>query len=108
MLPRTWQLLKKTTNILLEGVPDGIVLNAVAAALRETPGVQDLHDLHIWAVTSGAPSLSAHLVLVHGAASDDVRVAANRMLDETFEIEHTTLQIESADCRDGREHHGLH
>lgn len=108
VLPRTWQLLKETTNILLEGVPDGIDLDAVAAELRKTPGVRDLHDLHIWAVTSGAPSLSAHIVLANGAASDAVRVAANQMLDEKFEIEHTTLQIESVDCRDGREHHGLH
>lgn len=108
VLPRTWQLLTETANILLEGVPDGIDFDAVNAELLKVLGVRDLHDLHIWAVTSGAPSLSAHLVLAEGAVADDVCKAAGRMLDDKFEIEHTTLQVEAVDCRDGRDHHALH
>lgn len=108
VLPRTWQLFKETINILLEGVPDGIDADAVSAALKSVTGVRDLHDLHIWAITSGVPSLSAHLVIEPGANGESVRARASELLDEKFEIEHVTLQIEAQDCRDGRDHHGLH
>ena len=102
VLPRTWQLFKETINVLLEGVPEGIDADAVAKALTSLPGVTGLHDLHIWAITSGVPSLSAHIVLEPGADGDPVRDAAAKLLDEKFEIEHITLQTERADCRDGR------
>lgn len=108
VLPRTWQLFKETINILLEGVPEGIDANAVSTALKSVTGVKDLHDLHIWAITSGVPSLSAHLVLNPAADGETVRVNAAALLDEKFEIEHVTLQIETQDCRDGRDQHGLH
>ena len=108
VLPRTWQLFKETINILLEGVPDGIDADAVSTALKSVTGVKDLHDLHVWAITSGVPSLSAHLVLAPDVDGDAVRANAAAVLDEKFEIEHVTLQIEKQDCRDGRDHHGLH
>ena len=108
VLPRTWRLLSETVNVLLEGVPEGVDLQAVAASLKSTPGVGDVHDLHIWALTSSVPSLSAHLVLANGAQSASVLAAATQLLDEKFKIEHTTLQIELVDCRVGHEHHGLH
>ncbi len=108
VLPRTWQLFKETLNVLLEGVPEGIDFQAVERALRSVPGVQDLHDLHIWAITSGMPSLSAHLVVSEQSEPDTVCKAATKLLDEQFEIEHVTLQVERTDCRDGREQHGLH
>lgn len=108
VLPRTWVLFRETTNILLEGVPEGIDLDKVSEALRATPGVASIHDLHVWAVTSGVTSLSAHLVLVAGADADIVRNAAITTLHDVFEIEHATLQVEKTDCREGREHHGLH
>lgn len=108
VLPRTWQLFKETLNVLLEGVPEGIDYQAVEAALRKVPGVQNLHDLHIWAITSGMPSLSAHLVVSDKAEPDLVCQAATTVLDEQFEIEHVTLQVERTDCREGRKYHGLH
>lgn len=108
VLPRTWQLFKETLNVLLEGVPEGIDFQAVERALRSVPGVQDLHDLHIWAITSGMPSLSAHLVVSEQSEPDTVCKAATQLLDDKFEIEHVTLQVERSDCRDGREQHGLH
>ena len=108
VLPRTWQLFKETINILLEGVPDGIDPDAVFAGLKSVKGVKDLHDLHIWAITSGVPSLSAHIVIEPSADGDAVRAKASKLLDDKFEIEHITLQIEKQDCRDGREDHGLH
>lgn len=99
VLPRTWTLLKETTNVLLEGVPDGIDLDAVATALKTIPNVSDLHDLHIWALTSDSPSLSAHLVVVDTAKAGTVRSEAAAMLEQRFHIAHVTLQIEEADCR---------
>lgn len=108
VLPRTWQLFKETINVLLEGVPEGIDADAVATSLKSLPGVRDLHDLHIWAITSGVPSLSAHIVFDPNADGDDVRHRALKHLDDAFEIEHATLQMEKQDCRDGRDDHGLH
>ncbi len=108
VLPRTWQLFSSTMNVLLEGVPDGIDLEAVAGALKASPGVADIHDLHIWALTSNAPSLSVHVVLSGGADADATRREATALLARQFHIEHTTIQTEMLDCRDGQDHHGLH
>lgn len=108
VLPRTWTLFKETMNVLLEGVPDGVDLDAVAAGLRATPGVRDIHDLHVWALTSGSTSLSAHLVVTDVADGDEVRLAAQSMLADAFRITHVTIQTERTDCRQNRDHHGLH
>ncbi|MBX9590154.1 MAG: hypothetical protein K2X43_12680 [Hyphomonadaceae bacterium] len=108
MLPRTWTLLKQTLNILLEGVPEGLDLESIGSALRSAQGVQDIHDLHVWALTSEMPSLSAHLVLADGSAPGQVRKAAQAMLRERFEITHVTLQTEVGDCREERQQHGFH
>lgn len=108
VLPRTWTLFKETINVLLEGVPEGVDLDAVATGLRATPGVRDIHDLHVWALTSGSTSLSVHLVLAEGADGDVTRVGARSMLAERFHITHVTLQTERVDCRQGQDHHGLH
>ncbi|MBR2535712.1 MAG: cation transporter [Hyphomicrobium sp.] len=108
VVPRTWKLFSETMNVLLEGVPDGIDLEAVATDLRTTPGVADIHDLHVWALTSNQPSLSVHIVLSDGADADVTRNAAAERLADRFHIEHVTIQTEKFDCRDGNEHHGLH
>ncbi|MBX9925538.1 MAG: cation diffusion facilitator family transporter [Hyphomicrobiaceae bacterium] len=108
VLPRTWTLFKETINVLLEGVPEGVDLDAVAARLRALVGVRDTHDLHVWALTSGWTSLSVHLVLAEGVEGDAVRVAAQSMLADAFHITHVTIQTEQVDCRVGQNHHGLH
>lgn len=108
VLPRSWKLLKETTNVLLEGVPEGIDLDKVSAAISAVAGVRELHDLHVWALTSDAPSLSAHLVLQSGFDGDRVRADAQTMLEERFHISHVTLQTEREDCRASRADHGLH
>jgi cobalt-zinc-cadmium efflux system protein len=99
VLPRAWSLLKETVNVLLEGVPEGIELDVVAAAIAATPGVAGVHDLHIWALTSSAPSLSAHLVVHDGADTDTVRIAVAEALADRFHVHHVTLQTERVDCR---------
>ncbi len=99
VLPRAWVLLKETVNVLLEGVPGGIELDEVAQAIAATAGVAGVHDLHIWALTSSAPSLSAHLLVCDGADTDAVRVAVANALARRFDIRHVTLQTERVDCR---------
>ena len=99
VLPRAWSLLKETVNVLLEGVPEGLQLDEVAAAIASTPGVAGVHDLHIWALTSNAPSLSAHLVVHAVADTDAVRIAVADTLAHRFHIHHATLQTERVDCR---------
>ena len=62
VVPRTVTLLKASVNILLEGVPENVDLDKVKAALLDVPGVKSLHDLHVWAVTSGKTAMTVHLV----------------------------------------------
>lgn len=100
VLPRTWILLKHTTQILLEGVPQGMVLEDVRAAMTEVPGVGAVHDLHAWSLTSNDHSLSAHIELAESADFDSVRIAIADMLNARFQIQHATLQLEKDPCAD--------
>lgn len=95
VLPRTWTLLRESTNVLLEGVPDNIDLDAVEQALLAVPGVTSIHDLHIWALSSGRVALTAHLEA--GASlnrEERLEAAVGRMLEERFGITHATMQVE--------------
>jgi len=99
VLPRTWILLKDTLNILLEGVPEGVDLAKVEQALRATPGVTDLHDLHIWALTSGKHSLTSHIVYDRSAVDgDQLLVVLRAVLSREFGVHHVTLQLEATPC----------
>ena len=107
VLPRTWTLLREAGNILMMGVPTGIALDEVRAALLACPGVTDVYDLHVWALASNEPALTSHVVVEEGTDHAMIRQGVNAMLDEKFEIEHTTLQIEApgdADRTAGNRH----
>jgi cobalt-zinc-cadmium efflux system protein len=99
VLPRTWTLLRETTNVLLEGVPQGLDLHALAKAMEAAPGVANVHDLHVWSLTSDQPSLSAHIVLGEGSDGDATRQVIAGLLAQKFMIEHVTIQTERTDCR---------
>jgi cobalt-zinc-cadmium efflux system protein len=105
VLPRTWTLLKDTTQILLEGVPRGLRLGEIRAAIAETAGVAGVHDLHVWSMTSSDSSLSVHVELADGSDWETARLAVADMLEERFGIDHTTIQVERDACEDGP---GLH
>lgn len=99
VLPRTWLLLKESINILLEGVPEGIELAQVHTLLINIPGVIDVHDLHIWALTSGKISLTAHLVIdKHIQTEHAILHAATQLIETKFEVTHSTIQIEIENC----------
>ena len=105
VLPRTWVLLKDTTQILLEGVPRGMELAEIRSAIAATPGVAGVHDLHVWSLTSDDHSLSTHVELAEGADFEKVRGAVARMLQDDYHIEHATIQVEREACEDAA---GLH
>lgn len=98
VLPRTWVLLRESVNILLEGVPDGIAIGEVAGAMREVAGVTDVHDLHVWALSSGKTSLTAHVVVAPDTSHEALDAKLREVLATRFFVRHTTLQIEARRC----------
>lgn len=99
VLPRTWILLKSSINILLEGVPEDIDLPSVEQALLTIPGVRSMHDLHVWSLTSGKASLTAHLVNDPTVNPErDILPVAQDRLAERFGITHITIQFELRPC----------
>ncbi len=99
IVPRTWRLLREAIDILLEATPKGVDLALVRRHILETPGVEDVHDLHAWAITSGLNAVSAHVVLTRDA--DPARVLDDlcRCLAGDFDVEHSTFQLELPDRR---------
>jgi cobalt-zinc-cadmium efflux system protein len=94
----SWRLLKEPLDVLMEGAPAGIDVDQVGNAMAQEADVVEVHDLHIWSVTSGFPALAAHLVVRPGTDRDIARARVERMLGERFQIRHTTLQlVESVD-----------
>lgn len=101
VLPRTWILLRDSLNILLEGVPTGIEVGEIHAAIESMAGIREVHDLHVWAITSGNVSLSAHVVTAEESQPGrDVVPAIRLMLRERFGIRHSTIQTERQPCGD--------
>ena len=98
VLPRTWILLKSTTQILLEGAPSGVDLARVRDTITRTPGVASVHDLHVWVSGADLPSCSAHIVLEQDADFDAVRQAVGKRLEGDFDLHHVTLQTERRAC----------
>ncbi len=89
-----WGLIRETLDVLMEGVPKGISVEEVSAALKALPGVVDAHDLHVWALTSGRNVATTHLVIREDADHQRVIDEANRVLATRFSIEHATIQVE--------------
>jgi cobalt-zinc-cadmium efflux system protein len=98
VLPRTWRLVVDALHILLEGVPRGIDLAALRQAMGEVAGVESVHDLHVWSLSSRQPSLAAHVVVGEGADATAVRLALAQRLEARFALHHVTLQMEAAAC----------
>jgi len=93
-------LLKETIHILAEGMPEGMTASAVADAMKAVSGVAEIHNLHIWTVSPGFISLSAHVILNDQTLSQSEKIMADlkSILSSRFEIDHTTIQFECAKC----------
>jgi len=93
----TWGLLKKSLNLALDAVPEGIDSGNVKAFLLSLPGVTGVHDLHIWGMSTTEVALTAHVVRPDGANDDAFLAALGKQLHDRFEIEHATVQVERGD-----------
>jgi cobalt-zinc-cadmium efflux system protein len=94
MLRSAYGLLRASGRVFLEAAPEGVDVPALGRAMAATPGVSEVHDLHVWEVTSGFPALSAHVLVSDRQNCHDTRRALERLLHEEFAIEHTTLQVD--------------
>ncbi|WP_173079208.1 cation diffusion facilitator family transporter [Phytohabitans rumicis] len=97
ILPRTWKLARAAVRILVQAAPEHVDVTAVQTRLAAVPGVCDVHDLHVWTLTSGMDVASAHLTLDPAAQVGPVLVAAREALHDDFDIAHATLQVEPAE-----------
>ncbi|MGH8062595.1 MAG: cation diffusion facilitator family transporter [Pseudoxanthomonas sp.] len=105
VLPRTWTLVREAGQVLMQGIPAGMDLEQVRAMILSHPDIAAVHDLHVWALGSKEPVLTAHVVLREGAGNaDEVRQSLTAALDEKFDIEHATLQVEQNACKDDHGH----
>jgi len=89
----TWGLLRQSTRLMFDGVPEHIDLAAVRAQLEALPGVDRVHDLHVWATGTSDVALTAHLVMPSGHPDDPFFESATKQLREHFKIGHVTLQV---------------
>ncbi|MCH1438187.1 MAG: cation diffusion facilitator family transporter, partial [Rubripirellula sp.] len=103
----TWGLLKDSVHLALQAVPPDIDFEEVHDALAELPNVTEVHDLHVWAVSTTEVAMTAHLVRPNLENDDQLLKDASDMLYSQFNIDHTTIQIErsvsDADCRQAEE-----
>jgi len=108
ILPRTWKLLTQAVNVLLEGTPAHINVAAVEQAMLKVNGVEKVHDLHVWTITSGIEALSAHVVLADNCDPKDADAVIEHLttlLKEKFGIDHSTIQIEKSSRREKEMQH---
>ena len=89
----TWSLFRQSLHLLFDGVPDQVDLHAVRASLLELPGVERVHDLHVWAMGSSRIALTAHLEMPAGLPDDSFYQQASERLLQRFAIDHATLQV---------------
>jgi cobalt-zinc-cadmium efflux system protein len=89
----TWSLFKQSLHLLFDGVPEGVDLHAVQALLESLPGVDRVHDLHVWAMGTSEIAMTAHLVMPQGHADDRFLIHATDQLHDRFDIEHVTIQV---------------
>jgi cobalt-zinc-cadmium efflux system protein len=96
VLASSWTILRDSTHVLLEATPRGLDAREVGRAMAAHPGVREVHDLHVWTITSGFAALSAHVLVDAGADCHALRAELEQTLRDRFELEHTTLQVEHA------------
>jgi len=101
ILVTTWGLLRDSLHLSLDGVPAGVNSSAVFSYLADQHGVTDVHDLHIWALSTTTVALTAHLVVPDGTSDESLLGSLTPVLKKKFRIDHATLQIERGRCDQG-------
>jgi cobalt-zinc-cadmium efflux system protein len=101
ILVSTWSLLRDSINLSLDAVPEGVNSTAILSFLSGQQGVTDVHDLHIWALSTTSVALTAHLVVPDREADDALLGSLTPNLKQRFRIDHATLQIERDRCVHG-------
>jgi cobalt-zinc-cadmium efflux system protein len=96
ILVSAWRLLSESVTILIEAAPSGMAAEEVGRAIVSVPRVVEVHDLHVWTITSGFPALSAHVLVEPGADCHAIRRQIEVVLRERFALDHTTLQVDHA------------
>ena len=96
MLHAAYRLIKASGRVFMEAAPAGLEPQEIGQALAAQPGVVEVHDLHVWEVTSGFPALSAHVVVRPGDDCHERRRALQRVLEQRFGLDHITLQVDHA------------
>ena len=96
----SWTLIRESTNVLLEGTPAHINLAAVEDAILETNGVNDVHDLHVWTITSGREALSAHVIHGQNMSQPELLKELRTKLQDRFGVDHLTIQMETDEFED--------
>lgn len=99
VLASAWPVLRDSVRILLEQAPANLDIDAVGRRLSEAEGVEDVHDLHVWTITSGFPALAVHVLVGREQDCHERRRALESMLDREFEISHTTIQVDHVEPR---------
>ena len=94
MLWAAYGLLRESGRVFMEAAPKGLDPEAIGEALVEEDGVVEVHDLHVWEVTTGMPAISAHMIVRKDADCHEARWRAARLLADRFGVEHSTLQVE--------------
>ncbi|MEV4381956.1 cation diffusion facilitator family transporter [Streptosporangium sp. NPDC049644] len=94
MAKAAYDLLRESGRVLLQASPGHLDPDEIGSLLARQPAVVEVHDLHVWAVTSGYPTLSAHVLVEPGSDCHRVRLALAELLKERFDIDHTTLQVD--------------
>ncbi len=96
----SWHVIRESTNVLLEGTPAHINLASVEEAILQTGGVEAVHDLHVWTITSGREALSAHVVHAPHVVQPELLKALRVKLQDRFGVDHLTIQMETEDFED--------
>jgi cobalt-zinc-cadmium efflux system protein len=93
-----WSLLRQAVAVLMEGTPSGIDADEVRGSMLGVQGVRDVHDLHVWTITSGMHSLSAHVAVAEAREAGRILRELQAVLAQRFGLDHVTLQLESAEA----------
>lgn len=104
IFPRTWKLLKEAVNVLLEGTPKDVDIHKLRKSLEQCPGVSNVHDLHVWSLTSGVNAMSVHIIKDETYTQNELLKILTEATVRNFKISHTAFQIEEEGYEENEVH----